>query len=891
MNVATRTQTSEEFVDLRAMLGARLRRVVADALLLIPGDLEAAGERSINPRDRHALYSAASLLRIDATERSGGVPASFDERVRRCLALSAIANPDERALALIDEDELDSQILAVELAGAVRAASGASYVDYTQRVRTICRDGWSDDDFNPLGARTLAAAAVVAFGGAASAPVAKGALRSLLRQHLAGPLAALITAANARMIDLGIQPAPDPVAVVIDRRSDEPGDGQVPAERKRASEPKARSSVPRATAPAPHEIKERPLEGAAGAAASGVVDPGAQAGASAANAATLGTSALSEPPAGEWRSVLPMLRPVAEIERDAVEFARSIDETPYSRGARSGYFGRVRFGLRTAGAARGQLAVVDVVAGMFDYVVDDSRISDAARPLLWRLQQPAVALALMDAGYLGEEPRSLRRLIENIGAIATVYGEELVAGGELARRLETTVRAVEVVTSALQTRSAVISGQVDKEFSRAARNIEQLIERVMRERNVLESAPAGRNRRDYGRRPSREREQEVTGHVQELLEQRLAESDVPETARQFLMDVWLRHLRTAAMRDGEQSTEFRLALGVVDELLWSLGNRPQRVSKSELARKIPSLVRMLTSGTREIGAREEEHKAFFDELFLIHLRKMHPLPGVSGASRLRNAFGATVTGLRPEHIAEAPVSPDAAPATGADRGRAPEGMPEAGERVRFEEESAPGRGREADDSESARAGGELAQAAYGRRATDEPPAGAMLFDVLPPLPTARQREFGEDARQWGRREAGKQQADDDWDALGDTKPRRPFERQEPEQPSSSETGDAADSNQRLLDILKSLDLDDLPSEPRHVAFDPQHAFRQINRGAWLEFTDPGVAPGYLKVAWVNRRRTVALLVRRADRRAVSIRFAELQKRFTQGRAHLIESDS
>ena len=884
MNVATRTQSSEHFVDLRAMLGARLRRIVADALVLIPGDLEAAGERASNPRDRHALYSAASLLRIDATERSGGVPASFDERVRRCLALAAIANPDERALALIDEDELDAQILAVELAGAVRANSGASYADYTRRVRAISRDGWSDDDFNPLGARTLASAAVVAFAGAASAPVAKAALRSLLRQHLAAPLAALITAANARMIHLGIEPAPGPAVVKIDRRADDSAAEPAAGEPRKAATREAAAPAP----PEPDSAKDRSSAGAARAAARARPDPAALAGASASSAATLGTSALAREPSENWRSVLPMLRPVVEIERDAVEFARSIDQVPFGRGARSGYFGRVRDGLRAAGAAPAQLAVVDLVAGMFDYVIDESRTPEAARPLLWRLQQPAVALALLDAGYLGEEPRSLRRLVENIGAIATVYGDELTAGSELARRLETTIRAVEVVTSALQTRSSVIANQVDKEYSRAARNIEQLIERVMRERKVLESAPAGRNRRDYASRPSPEFEQQVTARIRTLLEERLGATDVPETAREFLMDVWLRHLRTAAMRDGEQSTEFQLAVGVVDELLWSLGSRPQRVSKSELARKIPSLLRMLTKGTRDIGASEEEHKAFFDELFLIHLRKMHPQPVSGGASRVRNAFGATISGLHPEQFAPPPALGEAVTEAGAVPGGAARKLPAAGPRDRFVEASPSG----AAGAAEGRAGKRAAEATtYGRRASDEPPAGAMLFDVLPPLPTSRLVP-GEPAQSWrgaasGPRKPGAREA---WEALGDTAPVKPFERTESERTEERKSGEAAESNQRLLDILKSLDLDDLPAEPRHVAFDPEHAFRQINRGAWLEFTEAGNGgPSYLKVAWVNRRRTVALLVRRSDRRAVSIRFSELQKRFARGLAHLVES--
>ena len=81
-------------------------------------------------------------------------------------------------------------------------------------------------------------------------------------------------------------------------------------------------------------------------------------------------------------------------------------------------------------------------------------------------------------------------------------------------------------------------------------------------------------------------------------------------------------MRTASLRMGEESAEFRVSLQVVDDLLWSLDEGKERQSRSQLAQKIPPLIRLLAQGLRAIGARDEEFKPFFDELFLIHLRKM-----------------------------------------------------------------------------------------------------------------------------------------------------------------------------------------------------------------------------------------------------------------------------
>src|SRR5690606_9957312 len=221
-------------------------------------------------------------------------------------------------------------------------------------------------------------------------------------------------------------------------------------------------------------------------------------------------------------------------------------------------------------------------------------------PLVWRLQQPTLSLALLDPGYLGDEPRSLRRLIEHLGAISSAFADEITRGSELHRRLETVVRAVEIVTSALQARSAVMAQQVQKEYARAARNVGQLVEHVVRERRSLEETPGRRNRRDYSRRPSREREKAVTEHLRTLLAERLDRHSAPESVREFVLNVWLRHMRTAALRNGEESAEFKVTLQVVDDLLWSLNGSAERRSRRELAKRIPPLIRLMTQGVREI---------------------------------------------------------------------------------------------------------------------------------------------------------------------------------------------------------------------------------------------------------------------------------------------------
>jgi len=810
-------------------LGTALERANREVLLRVAADLEHAGEQTTEHRDRQSVYAIAAMLRIEVRARTAAAGRAMHERAHRCLELAQRAGDEARALTLIEEDELRVQILAAEIARIVRHACSEGYGAYAARIRALMPGLWENDDLNPLGARTLASAALESFAGLSGTTEADDALRRFVLEHLPAPLASAIDELHGWLREQAVAPLAETGRTAQAQPPVAPGRRQAPP----AGGPSSRATV----------------DELASAAAGTGAGPGANtpapgqavaATAQAADAARmLGTSPFAAGDRAPKLDVLPTLQPVVEIERDAVAFAHSVGELPYSRDARGEFFGKVRSRLRAAGVASAQVAVVDVVSAMFDYVVDDRRLPEPARPLMWRLQQPAVALALLDPAYLGDDPRSLRRLIENLGAIANAFGDDLSRGSELHRRLETVVRAVEIVAGALQTRSAVMARQVELEYERAARNVTQLIDRVVQERATLESTPDRRNRRDYRRRPNREREQEVTARLLELLGDRLGRHQVPESVREFVLNVWLRHLRTAILRDGEDSAEYRVALQVVDDLLWSLDTLKARQSRRELAQKIPPLIGLLTQGLRAIGARDEEFKPFFDELFLIHLRKMQ--------RRRRNGDSPDVRGTR-RRPGDTSVDP-ATTGTGIDT-----------------------RGGEPTTVHGPATGGGAAPAGPGGGVAAASGAGATGTKTAPDLAGASglAGKAGEAGEAGGASpDAGIPRADSGAEPplSGGTRP----EAQE-------------GTEQRLLEVLASLDLGDLPASPRRLPLPPDEALATLNRGDWIQLQ---ARPGqmlFAKVAWINARRTVVLMVRHPDRRAMSMRSAELIERLQSGRA-------
>jgi hypothetical protein len=601
--------------------------------------------------------------------------------------------------------------------------------------------------------------------------------------------------------------------------------------------------------------------------------------------------------------------------------------------------------MQAAEAAPGQIAALDLVASLFDYVVDDSRMPPAAQPLLWRLQHPALTLAALDAGYLGDDRRSIRRLVEHLAAISVAYADDVTQGSELYRRLDTVVRAVEVVSHAFQTRSTVLGEQVRREYQRAAQGVTQLVSRVANERHALDATPGRRNRRDYTRRPSREREQAVTRRLESELHGRIDRHDVPDSVRDFLLGVWLRHLRTAMLRDGEGSSSYRLALQVVDDLLWSLDAGGPRPSRRQLASRIPPLIKLLTQGVTDIGARPEEFRPFLDELFLIHLRKMQKTPrdgydmrepATRPAPPPVDAFDALPTldetlpdtlmdaaddreadardasgtpeavprerdAAAPTNAAPAAAAPtDAAPAAAAPTDAAPAAAAPTDDRSR--RALSPGsllgwlrRGTERpdpprtgvqrlgpDDDEPIESWREEpVHAAPVPKGTESLPASqveapgtskaasqaAPAPDApLPPLPAPSDLPRGASIAR-------------------ESEP-SPVVRDPPELRADPDSEGAAPEH-RLLSVLSEVSLADFPLKPQRLQMGPDDALARLSRGDWLELIGRDGEPQDVKVAWINSRRTVVLLVRRPDRRALSLRVAELRERFATQRASLI----
>ncbi len=1003
------------FTEARERLGQAFLRALSTALPEAADTLEQSVDLATTIVGRRQLVAAAALLRMEAGGRSQRALARLYDLAFRMLELNQsppAADGESPMLSLLGEEELDHQILADEVAQAVREHMGAAYEVALRRIDGLTRTV-SDDTRAPLGASVLAAAALDALRPLTSERATRAAVRAAAIERLAPRLSEVIVETDAWLAARGVEPwspsapeaqplplletlgkelplpgahiaapRPDPAAegrpavpiappeaeadaavaaggpiVVIEQQAEAVADVVGPDAPPSAVIDEAHPAAPEVQ-PAPMAEAESTPHAATDEALTTAIDRAGDAMVQAtALADVLGRQPFAQGrPEAAYRYASGLPRPDA-LQEDAVAFAHHVGVAPYTRAARQRYFDALRQRMQDAEAVPGQIAALDLVASLFDYVVDDSRMPPAAQPLLWRLQHPALTLAALDVGYLGDDRRSVRRLVEHLAAISVGYADDITQGSELYRRLDTVVRAVEVVSHAFHTRSTVLGEQVRREYQRAAQGVTQLVSRVANERHALDATPGRRNRRDYTRRPSREREQVVTRRLEGELHERIDRHDVPDSVRDFLLGVWLRHLRTAMLRDGEGSSSYRLALQVVDDLLWSLDAGGPRPSRRQLASRIPPLIKLMTQGVTDIGARPEEFRPFLDELFLIHLRKMQktprdgngtPDPATRSAPPPVDSFDALPTldetlpdtlmdeadergltegeasaltdpspsqGEAPQPFAAAPAVLDASeqidvnPATRED-------AVEPGFRPEEESLRSPAGGARRDgarvDDRGRRTRSPGARWGWLRRAAERPDLPRTGIQRLEPddddTPIESWSAASVRAEPALRGPAlpatsAPNTAVPDTPvpdtalpalpALPDFPPVATVRAQGAPQPVVSAPlerradPDGGATEHRLLSVLSEVSLADFPLKPQRLQLDADDALARLSRGDWLELIGRDGEPQDVKVAWINSRRTVVLLVRRPDRRALSLRAADLRARFATQHASLI----
>ncbi|MEY4758371.1 MAG: hypothetical protein RJA34_3269 [Pseudomonadota bacterium] len=238
--------------------------------------------------------------------------------------------------------------------------------------------------------------------------------------------------------------------------------------------------------------------------------------------------------------------------------------------------------LKKSADSQGDKATIEIVALMFQSILQDERVPPSIRVWFARLQIPVLRVALEDPEFLSTTDHPARLLIDRMGSCVLGFDASGIQGGPLEAEVR---RVVQVVEQYSETGSQVYELVLEEFQTFLAKHLTD----TDSTRELVSVA--------------QQLEQKETLVVQYTIELRhlFDEIPAPEEIRLFLFRVWVEVLALATVRQGPQHPQTLGLRKVAGDLVAMSSAKPGRVERVQAIRDLPALLERLREGMALLG--------------------------------------------------------------------------------------------------------------------------------------------------------------------------------------------------------------------------------------------------------------------------------------------------
>lgn len=243
---------------------------------------------------------------------------------------------------------------------------------------------------------------------------------------------------------------------------------------------------------------------------------------------------------------------------------------------------------------------LDIVALMFDYILDDTRLPDGMKALIGRLQIPVLKVAMLDKDFFSHKAHPARKLLDTLADAALGWNEQ---EGHDSPFYKTVDDLVQRVLNEFEDNVDIFTDALEGLRTFIVEEKRQADERACHSAQILQSTEQTALARTL---------------ALEALQARLLDSDAPGFILLFLQGPWAVHLANLYLRDGASGKGWAEALSTIDDLLWSLTPKVTKEERQKLVALLPKLLKQLDTGIQAAGQSQEERDRFFTNLVKYH---------------------------------------------------------------------------------------------------------------------------------------------------------------------------------------------------------------------------------------------------------------------------------
>ncbi|WP_213875323.1 DUF1631 domain-containing protein [Pseudomonas sp. dw_358] len=250
--------------------------------------------------------------------------------------------------------------------------------------------------------------------------------------------------------------------------------------------------------------------------------------------------------------------------------------------------------------------VINLVAMLFDFILQDRNLPDSLKALIGRLQIPMLKVAVVDKSFFSRGNHPARRLLNEIASAAMGWGNrDDYQRDSLYSRIEQIVQRLlnDFVDDPALFNELLVDFLA---FNNDERRRSELLEQRTRD------AEEGRARAGLARHI-----------VEQELNRRLLGKTLPQVVVQLLQEAWSRVLLLTCLKHGASSPEWKAGLETMDQLIWSVERHDDPQERLRLLELVPSLLKSLRDGLTSSAFDPFATSQFFNRLEALHVQAFH----------------------------------------------------------------------------------------------------------------------------------------------------------------------------------------------------------------------------------------------------------------------------
>ncbi len=247
-----------------------------------------------------------------------------------------------------------------------------------------------------------------------------------------------------------------------------------------------------------------------------------------------------------------------------------------------------------------EAVTMDIVAMLFDFIFDDTRIPVAIKALISRLQIPVLKVAMLNPGFFADRQHPTRRFLSSISGISIRWGSAVDESDPFYAKLAEIIDRIQ----------SEFEEDVDI-FGTALEELATFVDEREAEEDDTALAAANIVIRH-------EQEAEAWERAQRTVSAFLKDSPQPAALEKFLGELWAAVLQAVAIGGEETEADWIAATEVMKDLAWSIEPKKAPDDRLKLISLLPRLLASLNKGLDRTDASPEQRTAFFDTLVKFH---------------------------------------------------------------------------------------------------------------------------------------------------------------------------------------------------------------------------------------------------------------------------------